>query len=190
MVKLLYYVNIKFYICHCAPAASTAINFDFLDNLVSSVPSQYTSNTSLNQSGSRSSLSSNWTQKKHVPRIPRVRKSTQSMSRKVSTLKVVSPASSQDSHVIDTVADAQVSPRKPSQKLLDPRKLLEALTPIREMTGEDDEPHTDMEDKKLSQMSTSAAKEVSHSRDNAGKIEVSEFMQYHSKRIKWEMLHK
>ncbi|XP_046569644.1 protein FAM227B-like [Haliotis rubra] len=151
--------------------SSTAINFDFLDSLVSSVPSQYTSNTSLNQSGSRSSLSSNWTQKKYVPRIPRARKSTQSLSRKVSTLKVVSPASSQDSHVIDTVADAQISPRKQSQKLLDPRKLLEALTPIREMTGEDEEPHTDIEDKKLSQMSASAAKEVSHSRDTAVKVE-------------------
>ena len=43
-------------------AANMSFNFDYLDSLVSSHPSQYPSSLSLNQSASKSSIGSTWGQ--------------------------------------------------------------------------------------------------------------------------------
>ena len=45
-----------------------SFNFDYLDSLASSHPSQYPSSLSLNQSASKSSIGSNWAQRRRTLR--------------------------------------------------------------------------------------------------------------------------
>ncbi|XP_033747543.1 protein FAM227B-like [Pecten maximus] len=135
--------------------ASATLNFDFLDSIFSSNGSQYTSMTSLNQSVSKSSMQSyGGRNRKHGP----VKKRS-SLTGLTPRFRSQSPGSSQDGAIIDTVAEHQVVDNKRiggmGKKQPDPRKLMDALTPIRETTLEDEH---DKMDTKTSNASVAMAK--------------------------------
>lgn len=136
----------------------TLIDFDFLDSLISTNASQYASTMSLAQSTSKSSANSNTGHRK--PRMhARISKTTHKpFLRSSSPNKSHSPSSSQDSSMIEAVADAQNSSwsRGVSKEGKDTKRASEALTPIREMTSEDEDTLT----KKMSQMSFSQARDL------------------------------
>lgn len=126
-----------------------SLNFDFLDSLFSSNASQYTSTTSLNQSMSKSSMQSYGCRRgKKLPRNMNRRSSIQSSVSVSSKNHLQSPGSSHDGAIIEYVSDSQkpgILGKKPSpsqsqtkDRALDPRKLRDALTPIRETTYEED----------------------------------------------------
>ncbi|OWF46101.1 hypothetical protein KP79_PYT05383 [Mizuhopecten yessoensis] len=117
---------------------SATLNFDFLDSLFSSNGSQYTSMTSLNQSVSKSSMQSyGGRNRKHGTLRKRG-----SVTGVTPRYRSQSPGSSQDGAIIDTVAEHQVVDNKRmggmGKKQSDPRKIMDALTPIRETTLEDE----------------------------------------------------
>jgi len=106
-----------------------------LDNLFpNKTASQYTSTTSLNQSVSKSSLLSVGARNRKRPQIVR----------RNSRHKPLSPESSQDGAIIEAVAESQPGFKVGGKKQTDPRKVIEALTPIRETTGEDLEGATEV----------------------------------------------
>uniref|UniRef100_K1R5N0 Uncharacterized protein n=1 Tax=Magallana gigas TaxID=29159 RepID=K1R5N0_MAGGI len=128
---------------------SMSLNFDFLDSLFSSNASQYTSTTSLNQSMSKSSMQSYGGRRgKKLPRNMNRRSSIQSSVSVSSKHHLQSPGSSHDGAIIEYVSDSQkpgILGKKPSpsqsqtkDRAVDPRKLRDALTPIRETTYEED----------------------------------------------------
>ncbi|GFO32145.1 protein fam227b-like, partial [Plakobranchus ocellatus] len=139
--------------------AKSLIDFDFLDSLISTNASQYASTMSLAQSTSKSSANSNTGHRR--PRIhARLSKgSHKPFLRSSSPNKSHSPSSSQDSSMIDAVADAQNSPwvrGGVTKEGKDAKRASEALTPIREMTSEDE----DTLNKKMSQMSFSQTRDL------------------------------
>ncbi|KAL4240478.1 hypothetical protein ACF0H5_001270 [Mactra antiquata] len=109
----------------------TSVNFDFLDSLISSNISRYASSASVSQTASNLSAHSR-----------RARARRKKMSRDSSS-KVPSSSASSSSHdgkfEPSEPSKASISPRKHGKqpKPVDPRKLVEALTPIRETTFED-----------------------------------------------------
>ncbi|VDI62629.1 Hypothetical predicted protein, partial [Mytilus galloprovincialis] len=115
--------------------SSSNINSSFLDNLLSTnSPSQYTSTTSLNQS---MSMASGFGGKRRRG-IHRKRSSIASTSSKIKNSG--SASSSRDGSTVDFSSDSMKSSpgkHKPKQRPVDPRKLMDALTPIRETTLED-----------------------------------------------------
>ncbi|XP_056018635.1 protein FAM227B-like isoform X2 [Ostrea edulis] len=129
---------------------SLSMNFDFLDSLFSSNASQYTSTTSLNQSVSKSSMQSVGGRRgKKLPRGLNRRSSIQSSVSMSSKQHLQSPGSSHDGAIIDYVSENQkpgTFGKKPissqsqivKDRAVDPRKLRDALTPIRETTYEED----------------------------------------------------
>ncbi|XP_061167796.1 protein FAM227A-like [Saccostrea echinata] len=129
---------------------SMSLNFDFLDSLFSSNASQYTSTTSLNQSMSKSSMQSFGGRRgKKLSRGLNRRGSIQSSVSISSKQHLQSPGSSHDGAIIDYVSENQRLGgygKKPSpsgsqmgkERAVDPRKLRDALTPIRETTYEED----------------------------------------------------
>ncbi|XP_005098145.2 protein FAM227A [Aplysia californica] len=138
--------------------ASSLIDFDYLDSLISTNASQYASTMSLAQSTSKSSANSNLGPRK-TRMHARISKVTHKpMIRSSSPNKSQSPTLSQDSNVIDAVADAQGSPRVRgvNREGKDTKRASEALTPIREMTSEDE---ADTLGKKISQLSVSQTRD-------------------------------
>ncbi|XP_060082363.1 protein FAM227B-like [Ylistrum balloti] len=133
--------------------ASATLNFDFIDSMFSSNGSQYTSMTSLNQSVSKSSMQSyGGRNRKHGS----VRKRN-SVTGLTPRFRSQSPGSSQDGAIIDTVAEHQGvdNKRTGGKKQPDPRKIMDALTPIRETTLEEEH---DKMDTKTSNASVVMAK--------------------------------
>lgn len=116
--------------------SSSNINSSFLDHLLSShSPSQYTSTTSLNQSMSMQSGLGG----RRRRGMYRKRSSVTSTSSKVK-ISSGSAGSSRDGSTVDFSSDSTKSSpikRQAKPRPVDPRKLIEALTPIRETTLED-----------------------------------------------------
>ncbi|XP_070187081.1 protein FAM227B-like isoform X5 [Littorina saxatilis] len=164
-----------------------SFNFDYLDSLVSSHPSQYPSSLSLNQSASKSSVGSNRNQRRN-------RHTTRIFSRTINPLQThcsSSPGDKQDSNLIEAVADAQSSPLKSTaresldtqrssqgkqtvrdvadtQRSLNPKhggkdkEGIEALSPIREMTSEEEAQEKKRSQYSVSVMRDSAKKTADH----------------------------
>ncbi|KAK3089795.1 hypothetical protein FSP39_006602 [Pinctada imbricata] len=168
--------------------SSPSLNFDFLDSLFSSNASQYTSTTSLNQSFSKTSVQSYG---KRYRKKGLTRKGSSHSSVSISSkLQAASPGSSQEGTLIDSVADYQKTSRRQSnaassqtsrrtsvahpgggatkQRPVDARKLMDALTPIRETTLEEDQLHAEMkrsEGNKTSTVSVALTKAPTKSTD-------------------------
>ncbi|KAL3877275.1 hypothetical protein ACJMK2_035007 [Sinanodonta woodiana] len=123
---------------------SMVVNFDYLDSLISNNISRHASTTSLSQSASIVSAPSGGMGRSRWKGVMR-KKSGGLVEQKTSRGLVPSSSSSSSHEASDSTSDTQRSnPKKlpgstTRQKSVDPRKLIEALTPIRETTFEEDE---------------------------------------------------
>ncbi|WAQ95450.1 F227A-like protein [Mya arenaria] len=131
-------------------AANTSINFDFLDSLISTNISRYASSASVSQSASNMSTHSRRGKGRNRKLSQSDRSGKGSGSSKVPSSSASS--SSQEGKIpgkdelCDLVIVEQTESTKKSskeKKSVDPRKLVEALTPIRETTFEDYESQAD-----------------------------------------------
>ncbi|XP_060582981.1 LOW QUALITY PROTEIN: protein FAM227A-like [Ruditapes philippinarum] len=119
--------------------SSTSVNFDFLDSLISSNISRYASSASLSQTASNLSAHSRRTRGRRKGKM-----SKDSSDKRSGSSKVPSSSASSSSHDGKLAEIAEVKPitssphkRGKQPKPVDPRKLVEALTPIRETTFEE-----------------------------------------------------
>ncbi|XP_052818243.1 protein FAM227A-like [Mya arenaria] len=120
--------------------SNTSINFDFLDSLISTNISRYASSASVSQSASNMSTHS----RRGKGRNRKLSQSDRSGKGSGSS-KVPSSSASSSSQEGKIPVEQTESTKKSSKekKSVDPRKLVEALTPIRETTFEDYESQAD-----------------------------------------------